>query len=68
MVGRVAVVGGDHGLEGGREPVDDGHDLVALGDGQTAPRAEVALHVDHDQRVAVCWNKGHGDSLGRTVH
>jgi hypothetical protein len=61
-------MGGDHGLKGGREPVDDRHDLVAVGDGQAAPWAEVELDVDHDQRVAVAWNKGHRNSLeGRFV-
>jgi multidrug efflux pump subunit AcrA (membrane-fusion protein) len=64
VVGRVAVVGGDHGGEPRREPVDDRHDLVALGDGEAAARAEVALHVDHDQRVVVLWCEGHRMLLG----
>jgi hypothetical protein len=66
VVGRVAVLAGGHGLEPGGKLVDERHDLVALGNGEAAPRAEVDLHVGHDQGVVRVGREHHlGTPLSR---
>jgi hypothetical protein len=42
----------DDVLKGRRNPIDDGHDLGALWDGERAARHEAILHVDDDERAA----------------
>jgi hypothetical protein len=36
-----------------RKPVDHRHDRIALADRKRASRAEIILHVDHEQQVLV---------------
>ncbi len=38
--------------------VDDGHDRVAVGHCQGSTRAEVILHIDHQQDAALCIGMG----------
>jgi hypothetical protein len=40
-----------HMVEVLREPVDNGHDRIAIGHGQRATRAEIILHIDDQQHV-----------------
>ena len=57
MSGGVPVLGEDYVLETLGEAVDDGDDLVALGDGERSAysinsRAEVVLYVDDQESVS----------------
>jgi len=51
MVEGVPVLGEDDVVEDGSEAVDGGEDGIAIGDGQCAAGAEVALHVDDEEDV-----------------
>ena len=50
---RMPVLRQHHVGEGARQAVDQRHDLVALGHGERAARAEIVLHVHHHQHVGV---------------
>ena len=44
----------DHMLEAARKLIDEGYDLVTAGHGETAAGAEIVLHIDSQQNIAVC--------------
>ncbi len=46
VIGRVPVLGQDHGMKLSHEGVDPWHDLIPAGDGKCAAGAEVVLNID----------------------
>jgi hypothetical protein len=53
MVAGMPVLGQNHMAEGVGDPVDHWNHFLAARHGQSASVAEVILHVDHQQNVAV---------------
>jgi hypothetical protein len=49
------ILGEDDVLESRGDGVDDGNDLVAAGDGESAAGAEIILHIGDEEDVAVCY-------------
>ena len=47
------ILGEDHMGEARGELIDDGDNLVAVRHGEIAAGAEIVLHVDHQQHVAI---------------
>ena len=59
MIARVPVLGQNHMAEGGGNPIDHRHHFLAARHSKSASIAEVILHVDHQQNIAVCKLDAH---------
>jgi hypothetical protein len=59
MPGRMPVLGEHYLSETPGESIDDRHHPIAVGHGEIAAGAEVVLHVDHQEHVAVAWDDRH---------
>jgi hypothetical protein len=51
MTWRMPILGQHDVVEALGQAIDDGHDVIAIGNGQSPARAEIVLHVDRQQQV-----------------